>query len=225
MSLTIEITRKDLASPAVEKISAGLTGDDVKQAMGAGLRVFLINYFTKLEQDNIHHRTSERLRTTRSGFFAKAASQVQSPEVRSDGVVVGIAGPTGLAQRYFGGKITAKNSKWLTIPAEAVGQSARKFNNLHFVYFNSNLAALKENLATLIKRGRNGVYRPGRFDDRRCHLLVEARSGSSARSNCAAERRRDDRCGHHGRQRIPRSRLGKADWAGRKLTCLAKIKF
>jgi hypothetical protein len=52
----------------------------------------------------------------------------------------------GFAQRFFGGEIKATNADWVTIPArsEAHGKRAGEFNNLRFVQFSEDTAALVE---------------------------------------------------------------------------------
>jgi hypothetical protein len=50
----------------------------------------------------------------------------------------------GLAQRFFGGVIKPVNAQWITIPArsESYGKRAREFNDLRFVLFSDDTAAL-----------------------------------------------------------------------------------
>lgn len=129
--------------------------------MGAAVRIELIEHFTELEQDSVHHRTAARLLAAPTGFYADAARSVQAPVVQGENVSIAI-NKEGLAQRYFGGPIEAKRSKWLTIPAiaQAYGKRAGAFHNLRFVYFRSDLAALVERLSTLVKRDRKGIFRP-----------------------------------------------------------------
>lgn len=162
--VALNIESSDLSSTGqeVENLFGQVSLDQVKQAMGGALRLTLIEHFTKLEGDSIHHRSATQLLAERTGFYASAAEGVQTPELEEDGVSVSI-NSEGLAQRYFGGTITAgKNSKWLTIPAiaEAYGKRAGSFNNLRFVYFRPDLAALVERPSTLVKRDRKGIFRP-----------------------------------------------------------------
>jgi hypothetical protein len=132
-----------------------------REGMGAAARLELIDHFTDLEQDSVHHKTAQRLGAQSTGFYAEAARSVQMPEISGDDVTISINGPVGLAQRFFGGTIVPKKGNWLTIPAiaAAYGARARTFNNLRFVYFRPDLAALVERLAATVQRGRNGVYR------------------------------------------------------------------
>jgi hypothetical protein len=164
MSIALTIQSPDFASTAsaVDNLFGQVSLDQVKEAMGASMRLTLIEHFAKLEGDSIHHRSAARLLASPTGFYADAARGTQLPQIESDGVSVSI-NKEGLAQRYFGGPIVASGkSKWLTIPAIALayGKRAGSFNNLRFVYFRQDLAALVERLSTLIKRDRKGIFRP-----------------------------------------------------------------
>ncbi len=65
-------------------------------------------------------------------YYRQAADSVTTGVV-PQGAVVSV-GQIGFRQRLFGGRITAKNAKYLTIPAapEAYGHRAREFNDLDF---------------------------------------------------------------------------------------------
>lgn len=132
------------------------------EAMGGAVRDDLIEHFTALEQDTLHHRSSERLLAARTGFYAEAARSVQAPRLEGNDAVSIAINKEGLAQRYFGGVISAKKGRYLTIPAiaQAYGKRAGAFHNLRFVYFRPDLAALVERLSTLVKRDRKGIFRP-----------------------------------------------------------------
>src|SRR4051812_6290087 len=57
------------------------------QAMGGAVRNQLIEHFTALEQDSVHHRTSSRLLAARTGFYSDAARSVQTPRLEGDNAV------------------------------------------------------------------------------------------------------------------------------------------
>lgn len=161
--LTIQTPNLAAAGADLEKNFGKVSLTQVREAMGGAMRLTLIEHFAELERDTVHHRTASRLGASPTGFYADAAAGTQLPQLEGeDGVSVSI-NKEGLAQRLFGGVITAgKSSKWLTIPAIALayGRRAGSFNNLQFVYFRPDLAALKERLSTLVKRDRKGIYRP-----------------------------------------------------------------
>lgn len=116
------------------------------QGAGSGLRSSLIDKFTELEKDDVHHRTATRLGADRTHFYGGVARGVQFPVSEgADSISVSINN-VGIAQRYFGGPIETKDKKWLTIAAvaEAYGRPANSFNNLRFVLFRPDLAALIE---------------------------------------------------------------------------------
>ena len=158
VTLTVDDSRIGKATDAIDQMGGALSGDEVKRAMGAALRLTIINHFARLEGDIGRHKTAARLGATSTGFYADCARGTQLPEVRPDGVAVAIT-KEGIAQRYFGGTIKpGASKKWLTIPAiaEAYSKRARSFSNLRFVPLGPDLAALVERRATLLKRSRKG---------------------------------------------------------------------
>ncbi len=177
MSVSVKIEAQGLneALQAVDALSGAVTGEQVRQAMGAAMRVAIIDHFTELENDSVHHRSADRLGAEHSGFYAEAARGVQMPQIESEGISVGIS-KLGLRLRYYGGTVkpgkniswkTGQPTKWLAIPNNpiAYGKRTQEFDfsglgtgNLRFVYFRPDLAALVENLATEIKLVR-GVFK------------------------------------------------------------------
>lgn len=160
-TITIESTDLQKFQEEVSQQFGPIGLQKTREAMGGAVRKELIEHFTALEQDTIHHRSSERLLAARTGFFAAAAAGVQAPQVEGENVSIAI-NKEGLAQRYFGGTISPKKGNWLTIPAiaQAYGKRAGAFHNLRFVYFRPDLAALVERLSTLVKKDRKGIFRP-----------------------------------------------------------------
>jgi hypothetical protein len=89
-----------------------------------------------------------------TGFWGRAARSTNY-SLLSDGVDINV-NQQGVRQRLEGGPINAKPGQWLTIPArsEAYGRRAREFNNLVFVLFRADLAALVESESQDVSFGR-----------------------------------------------------------------------
>lgn len=175
-SFNIQADSLNGLAAAINTLSGKETADSVRKAMGGAVRLELIEHFSELEADSLHHRTADRLGAEHSGFYADAARSVQMPKLENEGVSIAI-NKLGLALRYYGGRVTPGKStswktgratQWLTIPndADAYGRRTQEFDysgrglgNLRFVFFRAGLAGLVENLATNVKRVR-GVYKP-----------------------------------------------------------------
>jgi hypothetical protein len=166
--VTLNVETPDLASFQEDLAQFGVIAQQqVLQAAGSGVRISLIEHFTKIEQDDVHHLTATRLGAGRSHFYGGVAKGVQFPVSEGAGEVSVSINNVGIAQRYFGGPITPKDKQWLTIPAvaEAYGRPANSFNNLNFVLFRPDLAALIEktpgqpSLAKRTRKAKNGVIK------------------------------------------------------------------
>jgi len=172
-SISLKVATPGLVSFQDELAQFGVIAKRrVLSAMGGGVKLSLIEHFAGIEQDSVHHKWATQLGANRTHFYGGSARGVQSgiqdPKVEGDDAVSVSINSQGLAQRYFGGTITAKNKKWLTIPAiaAAYGRPANSFNNLRFVLFRPDLAALIEKTpgqpSTLSKQTRKdskGIYR------------------------------------------------------------------
>jgi hypothetical protein len=79
------------------------------------------------------NQTGNKLGGTRTNFWSSVAQSVQSPVARPGNIVVPISHPA-IAQKVFGGTITAKKAKNLAIPIhpKAHGKSPRVFPALQF---------------------------------------------------------------------------------------------
>jgi hypothetical protein len=115
-------------------------------------------HFEELANDAIHHESSESLGAARTGFYEEAAGKVQSFQIESGAVSVSVE-HEGLAQRYFGGDIHAKEGGFLTIPAraETYCHRAREFENLQLVIFaggESGMLVAKDGGAKHLGRGK-----------------------------------------------------------------------
>ncbi len=138
MSVTLQIKAEalDEALAEVQKLGGAVAGKDVKTIMGRAAANVLRAHFSKLANDQAHHKTASALGATRTGVYEEAARGVQQPVVASESVSVGI-NQVAIAQRYFGGTIEPVNGKFLAIPArtETYGKRPREFDNLRFVLF------------------------------------------------------------------------------------------
>lgn len=76
--------------------------------------------------------TPNKLGGARTNFWSGVASAVSVPAQEAGGVVVSVSHPA-IAQKVFGGTITPKKAKYLSIPIDprAHGKSPRVFQNLH----------------------------------------------------------------------------------------------
>jgi len=175
-TLVIESEGLNEVGEAINNLAGEALGDSVKKAIGGAVRLKLIDHFTRLESDGIHHRTADRLGADHSGYWADAARSVQVPRIEGDSIAIPI-NKLGLRLRYYGGTVkpgkgiswkTGKPTQWLSVPAvaSAYGTRTQEFDfsagglgNLRFVYFRPDLAALVERLASVIKKTRNGVYK------------------------------------------------------------------
>ncbi len=153
--MNVTVSTRDQASQQLGVIQDSITKGDVAAVMGRAVQQALRAHFFKLnrERPNV-------LGGKRTNFYAQTARSVQAPRTVAGGVSVSIT-QLGIAQRRFGGRIKATASNWLTIPArkEAHGKRAREFDNLHFELVGGKWPALVENAATIVKRGKDGIYR------------------------------------------------------------------
>ena len=136
----VHVQLDDGISAALREVDRAARSKALRAALEDAVAKALVDNFNNL--DAARHRNEAGIR-----FYAGAAASVQRPQVDGDDVVVA-ATREGVAQRYYGGTITAgsngSGAKWLTIPAipAALGRRAGSFSNLKFVFFNDSLAAL-----------------------------------------------------------------------------------
>ncbi len=127
--VTITAQMKDLATPGLQRLAAAVQRPDVRKVMGRAIGNRLRRHFSRLDGER-----ANKLGGTRTHFYGQARRGVQQPDLTSDGLKVAINN-VGIAQRYFGGTITPRNAKWLTLPVhpQAYGHRAREFGDLQFV--------------------------------------------------------------------------------------------
>lgn len=156
-ALKIDLNELRACERDLVELGAELQGDELKRVIGRSIANLLRDHFTDLANDSAHHRTAESLGAAPTGFYSEAVSGVQQPEIETDGVSVSI-NKKGLAQRLFGGTITAPEGKMLTIPArtEAYGKRADEFNNLKVIMFASGSGALVQTESTVLRGGKRG---------------------------------------------------------------------
>lgn len=127
---SIKLTPEDRATPAFQRLVANIKQPAIRKVMGRAIANRVRKHFTRLDGER-----PNKLGGARTHFYAQARRSVQQPQlVGGDGIQVSI-NHVGIAQRYFGGEITPKNAKWLTLPVhpEAYGHRAREFGDLEFV--------------------------------------------------------------------------------------------
>lgn len=146
-SLTITVR----TSPQIDKFKPINMAAVAKVGGRAGANK-LREYFFSLDKSR-----ANQLGGARTHFYSQVARSVQQPQLSDDGAKISI-NHIGAAQRYFGGVIEAKNSKYLTIPArkEAYGKRAREFNDLEVLWGKRGPIALVQRQQTQITKGQRG---------------------------------------------------------------------
>lgn len=152
LSFRIDITR-DTATPAIRRLAAGIQPARTAPIIGRSARTVMRDNFFARDQ------TGNKLGGSRTHFFGQAA-RLTNFAIEGDSVVVGTTAPIGLRQRYYGGTITPKKSKYLTIPVHpaAYGHRAGEFDlELVFGAGGQPIAlATKGNRGVSIRTGKNG---------------------------------------------------------------------
>lgn len=129
MSVGLSITFKDFAKPAVRGLSAAFEPAAINAVVGQAAAKTYQQHFIGLERTR-----ANAIGGRRTNFYGKAAKATNFAVV-PDGVVISV-NQTGIAQRFYGGKIVPKaGKKFLTIPAipAAHGHTAADFD-LELVY-------------------------------------------------------------------------------------------
>jgi hypothetical protein len=135
---TLEVRIEDAATPALRGLTRAFSRRDIRAAAGGAVRRELRNHFRRLDVEK-----PNKLGGARTNFYGRAVQAVQMPEITPEGVRVAIA-HQGLRQRYYGGTIVARSSKYLTIPVHplAHGKRAREFADLVLVKSRAGQAML-----------------------------------------------------------------------------------
>lgn len=146
MSVAFKLEINDTATPALAELKARISGFEMRNVAG---RAGVLTVQAHLRGLGPNKQFPQQT----TNFWARAA-RATNYRHEGDSVIVAI-NQIGVRQRYKGGTISARNAKYLTIPAtqEAYGKLASEFDNLKFVKFRSGAAALVEALATQVKIG------------------------------------------------------------------------
>jgi hypothetical protein len=137
MSFSIIIARDEIG-PAARRLQIGLQPDRLFPIVGrSGVNTIREHLF------GLNQTRPNAMGGARTNFYASAARGTHFDAV-ADGVKISI-NQVGMAQRYFGGVITAKKVKLLTIPAcpEAYGHRASEFPGLTFVVLGGKPALVR----------------------------------------------------------------------------------
>ena len=156
MSLAITITTSGDALAVIQAAEQTLQPAALRETIGlAGADVVQRHLF------RLGSERPNKLGGRSTGYYAAAGRSVNwRPD--GDAVVVSI-NHIGIAQRYFGGTITPKESKSITIPAvpEAHGKRAREFPDLEFAVLGKSPALIrrKQTLVKFRRDKRTGLRR------------------------------------------------------------------
>ncbi len=129
--LDVQITFPDPEKlPAIFNLARGLRRPDVLMVMGGAVATELRKHFTELDKSD-----PNKLGGKRTHFWGKARRSVQPPELVSGDIAKVSITAIGVAQRYYGGDITPREAKAITIPVNpaAYGHRAREFDDLKLI--------------------------------------------------------------------------------------------
>lgn len=120
MSLRVKVSYEGNAAQRLREIAAQLA-NPVALYKDAGRRVAndLRKHFAELDQ-----KESPQHGARSTHFWAEVRDATGNPVMESDGVSVSV-NHLAFAQKVFGGTISAKNGKWLTIPIDPQAHGRR----------------------------------------------------------------------------------------------------
>jgi hypothetical protein len=140
--LTIKLTRDEITPHLRRLLKQGHANGPLGAVLGRAAANTLRKHF------RARNSAGNALGGTRTNFWSRVAESVSSPRTTPGNVVVPITHPA-IAQKVFGGTITAKKSRNLAIPIDprAHGKSPRVFPLLQFALTRAGvkLLGLKEN--------------------------------------------------------------------------------
>lgn len=169
MGLILDITKIDRATPMVVKVGDALkSSPETRRVFGRAVVPVVKDHFHQLE-------SASQNPLGKSGYWDKAAQSVQQPEVKSDGVGIGVT-KEGVGLHLFGGTVkpgknisrkTGRPTQYMTISArsEAYAKRAGEFDNLRIVFGKGRKPiALAESdsapsFESHVQFGRSGVAR------------------------------------------------------------------
>lgn len=119
MSVAIEITRQDGATPGINRLIANLQPERLAQRVGPACAQLTRGYLRSLPANKRGWPTTN---------FWQGASRATAWTATEGGVTISI-NQQGFRQRYHGGPIKPVNAKFLTIPisSQAYGKTASDF--------------------------------------------------------------------------------------------------
>lgn len=167
LQLTIDI--RDAITPHLRRLGAAIASPGLRRAIGAAARNTIIAHLSNLQSTRPNKQGWPR-----QGYWAAAARSVTQPIDHGNTIVIAIQ-QTGIALHYYGGTITPKQSKYLTIPAvpEAYGTRARDArwqDRLRFALLAGKPALVaKVNFYRAITKGRRAGQRQFATGDRAKH--------------------------------------------------------
>jgi hypothetical protein len=133
----ISIAVNDTVTPALKRRTLRLSDARARhRAMAEAALPFFQRRFVALASSN---RNAFGARST---FWNRMLSGTRATSTLLEAVV---SMPREVALRYFGGTVTPKGSKYLTIPArkEYYGKSARQFSDLRFAMIGNRMALVQ----------------------------------------------------------------------------------
>jgi len=151
--MTFQTSIKDMASPQIIRLRRKLA--DREATHGAIATQELILFQGNFQRLGV---TNKNKLGARSGFWSGVRSQTIARGT-ADAVIVSM--PNTVALRRFGGTVTPKTSKFLTIPArkEAYGVRARNINDLRFAVLAKGGPALVKEVMPKAPRQSKGAGR------------------------------------------------------------------
>lgn len=162
LSYKINVSGDDQVIKLLSRLRSSLVDrTELHKSIGSYAEMLTRQHLTTLAQTR--HKTADKLGATPSGHLERAAESVTSLG-DNDAAYVEITSP-GIRRAFGDVTITAKEGKWLTIPAtaEAYNRRARTFNDLRVAFFGKGrLALVKAEQSSLADRkesgGRSEVY-------------------------------------------------------------------
>lgn len=132
----LTITFKDAATAAIKGLPELVSSPQALASGGMKMRDSIIRNFGSLGPN-------KRFPNASTGFWGRAALSTTAPVVDGNSATVSIT-QIGVRQRYLGGQISAKQGKYLTIPAqeEAYGKRAREFSDLSVSFMGRSSSGL-----------------------------------------------------------------------------------
>lgn len=150
---SLDFTFTDHATPALASLAAQMTHlRPLHAAMGKRAEIELRDHFQTRDAE------PNKMGWASLHFWGRMRKATALGRVDDAGATVVISDPA-MNQKVFGGTITAKEGKFLSIPArqEAYGRSPRMFSDLHFVALSGGRGMLVQHYSTALtyfKRGK-----------------------------------------------------------------------